>query len=137
MMEMDFWSLDVRLDCKKELDYAFQVIKLGFAALLLNLTVVSTGQYLLDIFAHWPFISSKLYPYYTVASILHTYGAYLTAYTHCLMYSYPCFHVYCQLLLLSEYFKQLRLNSDQYREIEINVEKYIILGMKQHAKIIR
>lgn len=137
MMEMDFWSLDVPLDCKKELEYVFRIIKLALAALILNLTVVSTVQYLLDIFPHWPFISNKLYPYYAAASILHTYGGYLTAYTHCLMYGYPCFHVYCQILLLTEYFKKLRMNSDIHREIEINVEEYIMLGIKQHAKIIR
>lgn len=137
MMKIDFWSIDVPLGCKQELDDAFLIIKLGLAALILNLTVVSTGRYICDIFPHWPFISNKLYPYYVAASVLHTYGAYIIAYTHCLIYAYPSFHIYCQILLLSEYFKQLKLNSEKPNQIEVNVEDYIYFGIKQHANIIR
>lgn len=137
IMEVEFWSIDVPLDCKKELKYAFRVLKLGYAALLLNLAVVTTIQYFLDLYPHLPFISSKIYPYYWLACVLYTIGSYITTYAHCITHCYVCLHLYCQVLLLSEYFKQLELNSENNKGIEINVTDHILFGIKQHAKLIR
>lgn len=137
IMEMDFWSVDVLLDCKKELKYAFRVLKLGYAALLLNVIVVTTAQYHFDIYPHLPFISRKIYPYYGLACILFSTGGYMTAYAHCITHCYACVHLYCQVLLLNDYFKQLKLYLGKTKGMEINVTDHILLGVKQHSKLIR
>lgn len=137
MMKMDFWSIDVPLGCRKDLDNAFRLIKLVFAILIINLIVVVTEQYILDIYAHWPFISRNMQPYYIAMCVLYTIGCYFVLYTHISIYSYSCFHTYCQILLLNEHYKQLRTNSGSNKQIEINVTNHLIIGIKQHNKLIR
>lgn len=136
-MEIDFWSMDVPLDCKKDLEFSFRLIKFGYAILMLNLVAVVTGQYILDNYAPWPIISRKTYPYYRVASMLYVFGGYFVAYTHFVIYSYACFHTYCQILLLNEYFKHLVANYGRNQGIQINVTEGLIFGIKQYNKLVR
>lgn len=137
VMEMDFWSVDVPFSCKKKLAYIFQLIKLGCLIAVLNLVFVVTLQFITHIYVHWPFISSKMYPCYIAATALYTFGSFITIYTHCIIYCYMSFHTYCQMLLLNEYYKQLRSSSSQNRSIAVSLTDYIVFGIKQYTKLVR
>lgn len=141
-MEMDFWSIDLSVSCRNKMEHTFRFIKIGLAALVLNLIVVSTGQYIIDLYAHWPFISHTMYPYYIVTSVLYTIGGYWITYTHCINYSSLCLHVYCQNLLLNAYFRRIKSNWKRhkniiYKECDINLHNRMIFGIKQHTKLIQ
>lgn len=136
-MERDFWSIDnAPLDCKKDLECIFRLIKFGYAILLLNLFGVVALQYVLDIYAKWPFISTEMYPYYVAASIFYTFGSYFATYTYFLIYCYACFHIYCQMVLMNEYFKQLKSNCFNDGKIKISATGHISLAIQQHKKLI-
>lgn len=138
VMERDFWSIEnVSLDCKNYLELIFRFIKFGYAILILDLIAIVTGQYFLDVYPQWPFVSIHMYPYYVAAATLYTFGGYLATYTHFLIYCYACFHAHCQIVLLNEYFKQLKSDSCMNEGIEINVADHIKFTIKQHRKLIR
>lgn len=144
-MERDFWSTDVSFTTKHKLYNITMVAKALVISLVLNAIIMTVGQFAFNIYAQWPFVSEKIYPYYIVAFILFTSGAYIVVYSHCLIFSYHCFHAYCQTLLLNEYFKQIasdfsNLTDSQKamsEDYQVAINRRLMFGIEHHIKLRR
>lgn len=145
VMERDFWSTDVPFTTKHKLHSVTMVAKALVGFLISNAIIMTVGQFYFNIYAQWPFISEKMYPYYIVTFILFASGAYVVVYAHCLIFSYHCFHAYCQTLLLNEYFKQIatgfsNLTDHQKvisKDYQVAINSRLPIGIKHHIKLKR
>lgn len=142
-MEEDFWSTDTSFSSKHEMISVIKFMKFIIVIFVINIIVVTCVQILTDVAPHWPFIPEDLYPYFVATTCLHICGLLMICYTHCSIFSYQCFHAYCQALLLIEYFKQiasdLSEDSKEYvseRDQSI-INERILFGFKQCTKLIR
>lgn len=145
-MERDFWSTDnVPLEIKNKLLLITVLAKLVVVGMVVNAIGVIIGECVLDITPHWPFISQKVRIYHIAAFLVFTFGSYIVLYTHYLVFTYHCFHVYCQTLLLSVYFKHISEDYTNKRvsrkflseEFHSVINRRMRFGIRHHTKLVR